>query len=208
MSRQFTKYPSNYVKASTDWQEKAVKVRSDRKPTFHKAFTKDLGDGYFAEVVPEYQHNKNVVTWVASIYKDGHIDRFDSFSTESDAKQYADSFVMASTSSKYPTVTVCLNANGERKHMASGNLDSAKLVQDIVSAMKLYDDFAEAMADMVNPDLNNQPWEDTIYEDIAADAVDWFKQDYNEWKSLKDRGREDSDFWALISDDESIEVFS
>ena len=122
--------------------------------------------------------------------------------------KYPSNYIKASTSSKYPTVTVCLNANGELKHMASGNLDSTKLVQDIVSAMKLYDDFATAMADMINPELNNQPWEDTTYEDIVADAIDWFKQDYNEWKSLKSRGREDSDFWAFISDDESIEVLS
>ena len=110
--------------------------------------------------------------------------------------------------SNYPTVTVCFNYNGARHTMVSGKLGSSTFVRDLISAMRSDDDFAVAMADMVNPGLANQVWEDTTYEYIAINAVDWFKADYGEWKSLKDRGREDSDFWSFISDDESIEVLS
>ena len=123
--------------------------------------------------------------------------------------KYPSDYVKDTTDSNYPFVAVCWNAgSGERLHMAAGNLDSADLIHSIISAMELYDGFATAMADMIDPELNNQPWEDTTYENIAIDAVDLFKQNYDEWKSLKSRGREDSDVWTFISDDESIEVLS
>ena len=207
--RKFTKYPSNYVKASADWQEKSIKVQSKMKPTLRKAYTKDLGNGYSAEVAPEYQHNKDLATWVATIYKDGHIDRFDSFSTESAAKQYVDSScgcVMASkSSSKYPTVELVFQGDTD-SFTITGKLDSAEFLHQIIKAMESNDEFAEAMANWFDPEYNDMVWEDTTYEEVAIDMVDWFKSDYREFKALESRGRAGMDGWVAISEDESITI--
>ena len=123
--------------------------------------------------------------------------------------KYPSDYIKASTESVYPHVIVRFNSDDGKAHqMVSEKLDSPAFIQDLVAAMKSDDDFAAAMADMIDPGINNQIWEDATYDKIAIDAIDWFKQDYDEWKSLKSRGREDSDFWVFISDDESIEVLS
>ena len=122
--------------------------------------------------------------------------------------KYPSDCIEATTESEYPYATLCFVVDGVRHHMVSGRLGSPLYTTNVITAMKSDDDFAVAMADVVGPELNNQVWEDTTYEYVATNAVDWFKQDYDEWKSLKDRGREDSDFWSFISNDESIEVLS
>ena len=122
--------------------------------------------------------------------------------------KYPSDYVKASEDTDYPVVSLCFVDDSGRHTMVSGKLDDPTFIQDLVAAMKSDDDFAASMADMIDPDINNQVWEDTTYDNVAIDAIDWFKQDYDEWKSLKSRGREDSDFWVFISDDESIEVLS
>lgn len=107
----------------------------------------------------------------------------------------------AEGSSEYPVVTLTYH----EEDIASGRLDSAAFVQSIVAAMHGDNSFAEAMADFFDPEINNEIWEDTTYEEIAIGIVDFCKSQYREWKALQSRGREDNPF-IIISDDESIVI--
>ena len=103
---------------------------------------------------------------------------------------------------KYPYAYV--DFNGITKF--AGKLDSIKFLRNLIKAMHNDDDFAVAMAELMDfNELVTGFWEDTDYEDVAIDAVYWFKSDYREWYGLRERGREDND-WVIVSDDESIVV--
>ena len=115
--------------------------------------------------------------------------------------KYPTNYVKASSATRYPVVTVSFHG----ADMATGRLDSGELVQGIVQAMHQNDEFAMAMANFFDPEINNEIWEDTTYEEIAIGIVDFCKDQYREWKALQSRGREDNPF-VIISEDESIVI--
>ena len=115
--------------------------------------------------------------------------------------KYPQSYVKANRTTKYPVVTLSFKG----KDIATGNLDSGEFVQGIVKAMHQNDEFATAMGDFFDPEINNEIWEDTTYEEVAIGIVDFCEDQYREWKSLQSRGREDSPF-VVISEDESIVI--
>jgi len=114
---------------------------------------------------------------------------------------YASTSVKASSDIAYPWVTV--EFHGEIK--AYGNLKDASLVMNIMEAMRRDDAFAKAMSDFYNPEYTTMEWDYSIYEEIALGIVDFCKDQYREWKSLTNRGREDNPF-VIISEDESIVI--
>ena len=115
--------------------------------------------------------------------------------------KYPQGYVKASSDITYPWVTV--EFHGDIK--AYGNLKDAALVQNIMEAMRRDDAFAKAMSDFYNPEYTTMEWDYSIYEEIALGIVDFCKDQYREWKSLVERGREDNPF-VVISEDESIVI--
>lgn len=115
--------------------------------------------------------------------------------------KYPGNYVKASSDITYPWVTV--EFHGEIK--AYGNLKDASLVMNIMEAMRRDDAFAKAMSDLYNPEYTTMEWDYSIYEEIALGIVDFCKDQYREWKSLTERGREDAPF-VVISEDESIVI--
>lgn len=113
----------------------------------------------------------------------------------------ASTSVKASSDITYPWVTV--EFHGEIK--AYGNLKDASLIKNIMEAMRRDDAFAKAMSDFYNPEYTTMEWDYSIYEEIALGIVDFCKDQYREWQSLTERGREDNPF-IIISEDESIVI--
>jgi hypothetical protein len=128
-------------------------------------------------------------------------DRFKAkFKKELGESVFSTSTIKASSNIKYPVVT--LSSEGEN---ITGRLDSGEFIQAIVKAMHQNDEFAMAMANFFDPEINNEIWEDTTYEEVAIGIIDFCKDQYREWKSLQSRGREDNPF-IIISEDESIVI--
>lgn len=74
------------------WKEVPVKINSKLAPSMRTGYECDLGDGYYATVYPENHHNKSLPMWVATIYKDGHVDSFETFRTADSAKHFVEEF--------------------------------------------------------------------------------------------------------------------
>ena len=109
--------------------------------------------------------------------------------------KYPQGYVKASRTTKYPVATVSFHG----VDMATGSLDSGEFVQGIVKAMPQNDEFATAMADFFNPEINNEIWEDTTYEEVAIGIVDFCKDMYVE-------STNDGEPFVVISEDESIVI--
>ena len=70
------------------WKSQPCTIHGLNQPSWY--YTKDLGDGYYATVRPEYRKKIDVVVWVALIYKVNELQGFESFETAYDAKDWVD----------------------------------------------------------------------------------------------------------------------
>lgn len=185
--RKFTKYPQGYVKASRHWREK-TECKTKNGKIVHMQNVSSIfndrdyyilydADGKFVEQSLDFNDLHDKLYGIK-----------------------ASSTIKASSNVKYPVVTL----SSERENI-TGRLDSGEFIQAIVKAMHQNDEFAMAMANFFDPEINNEIWEDTTYEEVAIGIIDFCKDQYREWKSLADRGREDNPF-IIISEDESIVI--
>lgn len=83
-----------YIKSATgDYSGIQWKSQPCTIPALNQSYmyyTKDLGDGYYATVKPEYRKKIDVVVWIALIYKVNELQGFESFETAYDAKDWVD----------------------------------------------------------------------------------------------------------------------
>lgn len=83
-----------YVKSDSEdfstiqWKSQPCTISGLNQPSMY--YTKDLGNGYYATVKPEYRKKIDMVVWVASIYEVNRLCGFESFETAYDAKDWVD----------------------------------------------------------------------------------------------------------------------
>lgn len=130
-------------------------------------------------------------------------ENYDSWSSARKNVESSRSIKASAKTTGYPVAE--LSYNGGEVDI-TGKLDSPDFLHQIIQAMQTNYGFAQAMADWFDPEYNDMVWEDTTYEEIAVEMVDWFKSDYREYKALESRGRASSEGWIVISEDESIVV--
>ena len=103
MKRTFTKYPSGYVKASSEvtdfstipWKEQPTSLRIGGNDAHYMCYSKDLGNGYYADVKPRYNNAWGEIIWQATISDysnptEHHICGFATFDNSYDATQWVD----------------------------------------------------------------------------------------------------------------------
>lgn len=106
-----------YVKSDSgdfsniQWKSQPCTIHGLNQPSMY--YTKDLGDGYYATVRPEYRKKIDVVVWVALIYKVNELQYFESFETSYDAKDWVDyeSYDMCIKSVTASTKPVCASSD-------------------------------------------------------------------------------------------------
>lgn len=83
-----------YVKGGTgdfsniQWKCLPCTIHGLTQPSMY--YTKDLGNGYYATITPEYRKNIDVVVWLARIYEVNRLCDYESFETSYDAQDWVD----------------------------------------------------------------------------------------------------------------------
>jgi hypothetical protein len=141
-------------------------------------YTKDLGDGYYATVRPEYRKKIDVVVWVALIYKVNELQYFESFETAYDAKDWVD----------YESYDMCIKSVTAATEPVCAASDDKWTISDWLG----WFDFGYEWSDEPNSE-GETGWAFVDYQGVyLGDIAD---ERYDDPRDMIDRISEGSSYW-------------